>query len=451
MSLRARLTLVAAGAVAVAVIVAAAGMFLAVRQELLSQTDGAITARAADIAAMGARFREGPLRVPPRGPTDYAPDIVLQLVNGQGQVIGFPDQGGSLPVPAGAGAVASGARPAFWDEAFVDNSHLRIRIIPLGSGVALELARPLDEVDAILNRLSLILLVVVLGGILLAAALGLLITRAALRPVHALTTTVEQVTRTRDLTRRVPSGGTDELARLGASFNTMMAALDASLRSQRQLVADASHELRTPLTSLRTNLALLARGQPADPAERREMLADITGQLERLSGLVADLIDLARDEETPVNLTPLRLDLVVRRAVDTTADYWPKVRFDLRSDPTTVMGDESRVERAVMNLLENAAKWSPPGGAVDVSVRAGEVAVRDHGPGVAPGDAPHVFDRFWRAPTARSMPGSGLGLAIVREVAESHGGAVTLERPQGPGALFRLRLVPSAAPTAAVA
>ncbi len=445
MSLRARLTLVAAGAVAVAVIVAAAGMFLAVRQQLLSQTDGALSARAADIAAMGARFREGPLRVPPRGPADYGSDIVVQLVNGQGQVIGFPDQGSALPVPAGAGSVASGTHASFWDEAIVGGTHLRLRIVPLASGVALELGRPLDEVDSVLNRLSLVLLVVVLGGVLLAAMLGLLITRAALRPVHALTTTVEQVTRTRDLSRRVPSGGSDELARLGASFNTMLAALDASLRSQRQLVADASHELRTPLTSLRTNLELLARGQPADPNERRQMLADITSQLERLSGLVADLIDLARDEETPVTLAQLRLDEVVRRAADTTADYWPKVRFEVQTEPTTVLGDEARVERAVMNLLENAAKWSPPGGTVDVSVGSGEVAVRDHGPGVAPTDAPHVFDRFWRAPAARSMPGSGLGLAIVREVAESHGGAVTLERPQGAGALFRLRLVSKAA------
>ncbi|MFN2520547.1 MAG: sensor histidine kinase [Candidatus Limnocylindria bacterium] len=451
MSLRARLTLVAAGAVAVAVIVAAAGMFLAVRQQLLSQTDSALSARASDIHEMGARFRDGPLRVPSRGPADYAPDIVLQLVNGQGQVIGFPDQGGSLPVPAGAAQVASGARGSYFDEATVQGTHLRLLIVPLASGVAVELARPLDEVDTVLNRLSLVLVVVVLGGVLLAAALGLLITRAALRPVHALTTTVEQVTRTRDLSRRVPSGGSDELARLGASFNTMMAALDASLRSQRQLVADASHELRTPLTSLRTNLELLARGQPADANERREMLADITGQLERLSGLVADLIDLARDEETPVNLAQLRLDVLVRRAVDTTADYWPKVRFELHAEPTTVLGDEARVERAVMNLLENAAKWSPPDATVEVSVRASEVAVRDHGPGVAPVDAPHVFDRFWRAPAARSMPGSGLGLAIVREVAESHGGAVTLERPQGPGALFRLRLVPSTTSATALA
>ena len=444
MSLRLRLALVAAAAVAVAVLVAALGMFFAVRSELLQQTDNALQQRASDVAGLGARFREGPIRPPPRGGAEsagFGSNVVVQLVGTQGQIVAFPDQAQALLVPADAAAVAQGTRGAYFDDLYTAGSHLRVLVTPGGRGLALELARPVDEADALLQRLGVVLGGVVLGGVLLATLLGLAVTRAALRPVHRLTTAVEDVARTGDLTRRVPSGGSDELARLATSFNTMLAALDASLRSQRQLVADASHELRTPLTSLRTNFELLARGQPADPDDRRAMEADIVSQLERLGRLVADLIDLARDEHAPVARLPVALDDIVHRAVGTMASYWPGLDFAVETAPATVIGDEGRLERAVMNLLENAAKWSPPGGRIDVSARDGEVVVRDHGPGVDATDAPFVFDRFWRAPAARSMPGSGLGLAIVRDVAQSHGGTVTLDPPDGTGATFRLHLL----------
>jgi len=244
-------------------------------------------------------------------------------------------------------------------------------------------------------------------------------------------------------TRRLRSraGGNDELSRLAASFNEMLGALEVSLRQQRQLVADASHELRTPLTSLRTNLELLARGQPTDLSERHAVLADLVAQMERLSTLVADLIDLARDEEVALPVEDVRLDEVVEDAVAGVRSRYGRVLFTVASRPTSIRGVRSRVSRAVTNLLDNAAKWSPAGAIVEVSVRDGEVIVRDHGPGVAPEDAPHVFDRFWRAPNARGMPGSGLGLSIVKDVAEKHGGSVTLEPAIGGGARFRLRLV----------
>ena len=450
MSLRLRLALAAAAAVAVAVIAAAAGMFFAVRAELLRQTDTALEQRAGDVTKLGARFREGPIRPPPRGGADsegFGPNVVVQLVDIQGQVVAFPDQAPALPVPPGAAAVAQGTRTAYFDEVRTSDSHLRVLVTPGGHGLALELARPLDEADELLRRLGAALGAVVLGGVVLATALGLAVTRTALRPVHRLTTAVEEITRTRDLTRRVPSGGSDELARLGLSFNTMLAALDESLRSQRQLVADASHELRTPITSLRTNLELLAREQPADPDERRAMLADVVGQLERLGRLVGDLIDLARDDQTPALLAPVALDRVVDRAVETMASYWPAVEFKVTNEPTTVLGDEGRLERAIMNLLENAAKWSPPGAAVEVSARAGEIVVQDHGPGVAAADAPFVFERFWRAPAARSMPGSGLGLAIVRELAQAHGGTAHAENiaPHGARVGVILPIVPQPA------
>ena len=255
-----------------------------------------------------------------------------------------------------------------------------------------------------------------------------------------LTTTVEEVTRTRDLSRRVAARGRDELSRLGTSFDAMLGQLETSLRSQRQLVSDASHELRTPLTALRTNLELLERGQPADPIERQQLLGDLVVQMERLTTLVGDLIEVARDEETPMPFEELRLDEVVAEVVDDMKMRYPKVRFAVAASPTTVNGVKVRVSRAITNLLDNAAKWSPPGALVEVSVANGEVSVRDHGPGVAAEDASRVFDRFWRSNDARHLPGSGLGLSIVKDVAEAHGGSVTLERPSDGGARFRLRL-----------
>jgi len=248
------------------------------------------------------------------------------------------------------------------------------------------------------------------------------------------------VTRTRDLSRRVAMNGGDEIGNLAASFDGMLGALEISLRQQRQLVADASHELRTPLTSLRTNLELLARGQPTDPSERQQVLVELVGQMERLSTLVADLIDLARDEQATLPIEDVRLDEVVADAITDVRGRYPHVRFEATLEEAAVRGVRSRIARAVTNLLDNAGKWSPAGGVVEVTVHGGEVSVRDHGPGVAPEDAPRVFDRFWRASNARSLPGSGLGLSIVKDVAESHGGSVSVEHATGGGARFRLRL-----------
>jgi two-component system sensor histidine kinase MprB len=270
--------------------------------------------------------------------------------------------------------------------------------------------------------------------------MGAVISRVVLAPVRRLGATVNEVARTRDLSRRVAMTGHDEMARLAASFDSMLTALEVSLRQQRQLVADASHELRTPLTSLRTNLELLARGQPTDAAERQQVLVELVSQMERLSTLVGDLIDLARDEEATLPITDIRLDEVVADAILDVRGRYPRVRFDAVLDAVTVRGVRPRIARAVTNLLDNAGKWSPAGGVVEVSVHGGEVSVRDHGPGVAPADAPRVFDRFWRASNARSLPGSGLGLSIVKDVAESHGGSVVLEHASGGGARFRLRL-----------
>ena len=343
------------------------------------------------------------------------------------------------PIARQVAATQTAAAP--FDATAADGSRVRVYAVPIGNGAALEVTRSLEDTNAVLDQTRDRLIIVALAGVLLAAGLGTLVARAALAPVQRLTMVIEEVATTRDLSRRVAATGHDELSRLAASFNEMLSALDMSLRQQRQLVADASHELRTPLTSLRTNLELLARGQPTDASERGMVLHDLVGQIERLSTLVADLIDLARDEETELPIEDVRLDQVVEDALAGVRGRYPKVLFTVSSLPTTITGVRSRVARAVTNLLDNAGKWSPAGGTVEVAVADGEVSVRDHGPGVAPEDAPHVFDRFWRASNARHLPGSGLGLAIVKDVAEKHGGTVTLEPATGGGAHFRLRLV----------
>jgi two-component system sensor histidine kinase MprB len=438
---RVRVTIVAAAAVAISVIVAAALLYLAVQRQLIGQLDETLVASARGAQEFGARVGPrsflGGVRVPLLA---GRPDLFAQLVDSSGDVVAADGEPIQALVTPEVVAIARGQRGASFADIEIQGTRLRIYTVPFRGGLALELARPRDEVDAALAETRRTLLAVALGGVLLAAFLGAFVAREALVPITRLSATVEDVTRTRDLSRRVGAGGADELGRLAASFDAMLVALEASVRAQRQLVADASHELRTPLTSLRTNLELLARGQPADPEERERVLVDLVAQIERLTTLVADLIDLAREDEMPLLVEDVRLDELVAQAVDDVRGRYPKVPFRLEGHPTSVRGVRSRIARAVTNLLDNAAKWSATDGVVEVTVAEGEVVVRDHGPGISAGDAPRVFDRFWRASTARHLPGSGLGLAIVKDVAEAHGGSVALEHPTGGGARFRLRL-----------
>jgi len=445
MSFRLRVTLIAAAAVATAALGISILNYVLLQTELTSQFDETLVQAAAGARQFGDRPGDRP-SPPFGGPASLSgrADIFAQVVSSSGAIL-RSDQSGGVPAIAteSVRAVARGARAAFFFNITLSNLHLRAFVAPYRDGQAIEVVRQLDEIDGVLASARLRLAVVATGGILLAAALGLFVARGALRPVTELSLIVEEIARTRDLSRRVTLGGRDELGRLAAGFNVMLSALEVSITSQRQLVADASHELRTPLTSLRTNLELLARGQPADQGERRVLLLDLIGQLERLSRLVSDLIDLSRDEQSAIPVEEVRLDDLVAETIDDVAGRYPEVRFELERKPFALRGVRPRLARAVINLLDNAGKWSPPGSVVEVRVTDGEVSVRDHGPGITPEDAPHVFDRFWRAASARQMPGSGLGLAIVKDVAESHGGAVTLERPPDGGARFRLRFLPT--------
>jgi len=442
MSLRGRLTLAVAAAVAVAVAGASALTYVLVRDELRGAVDDALRARATTIGGLrivlDARTGEQLLGIPPD--RFGGAEGTIQLVSQTGDPI-RPPHTSALPVSERTRAAASGESEAFFADAHVSGTHVRIYTIPLPrEGYALQIARPLNEVDGALGRIGRVLSAIALAGIGLAVALGLLVARSVLVPVRRLTRAAEEVSETRDLSRRIDDGGSDELARLASTFNTMLAALEDSARAQRQLVSDASHELRTPLTSLRTNIEVLTRTDTLPPGEREQLLRDVTEQLTEMTALIAELVELARGEQAPAEPEDVRLDLVAAAAIERTRRNRPGVAINAALDESVVRGVPSTIERAISNLLDNAAKWSPATMEIDVVVADGEVVVRDRGPGIAAADLPFVFDRFYRAENARSMPGSGLGLAIVRQVAEAHGGTVTAEPADGGGTRMRLRL-----------
>jgi two-component system sensor histidine kinase MprB len=441
MSLRRRVALSCAAAVAVAVILGSAVGYFVVRDVLRGQVDDSLRLIAARLAALPPAAEDRlqaapPLQGPPVATQFVLPDGAIEP--GEGERILFTRR-----INDEAQAVGSGHREPFFADREVNGQHVRVYTARGPDGLALQAVRSLEEVDATLSDLRLGLGLVAVAGIVLAALLARLATTAAVRPVAELTGTAEHVARTRDLSRRIEATGDDELGRLARSFNTMLEALESSRRAQRRLVADASHELRTPLTSLRTNLEVLGDDALAG-ADRERLRADVVAQLEEFTELVGDLVDLARDDEPrPGCAEPVALDELVAHAVERAGRHAPGVVYTTDLEPAVVSGVPGRIDRAVANLLDNAAKWSPPGASVEVRLRGDELTVRDHGPGIATEDLPHVFDRFYRAASARGRAGSGLGLAIVRQVAEAHGGTVAAEAAPGGGALLRLRLSPN--------
>jgi two-component system sensor histidine kinase MprB len=437
MSFRARIALVSAAAVALAIVVASIVVYFVVRDQLVGSVDDGLRARAkvfVNIPADAVLQGFGP---PPEAPFGGAGGYP-QLVSASGQTARPAGASSPLPVSEGTLDVARGERGDYYSEATIGGTHLRLLTFRYADGYAMQLARPLTEVDHSLSRIRWFLILIAAGGSAVAAGLGLLVSRAALTPVRRLTRATEHVSETLDLSERIEARGEDELSRLAGSFNTMLGALDDSRRVQRQLIEDASHELRTPLTSLRTNVEVLASERALPPGERERLLSDVVEQLHELSVLVGELLVLARGEQHGEEPQDVRLDLLAEEAVERARRNRPGVTFTTELDATVVSGVPATIDRAVGNLLDNAAKWSPPGGEVKLEVRDGTVIVRDHGPGIADEDLPHVFERFYRAKDARGMPGSGLGLAIVRQVAEAHGGGVELARANGGGTVATL-------------
>ena len=467
MSLRQRLTLLSAAGIALVLIAGSAATYLIERHQLRGQVDASLAhdstlvffgQRRVTRRAIGKVVRVPSKQLPkfPKGAGKKVTTIIgprpafgtlpayVELIDNHGATVAPTVGGVKLPVSKRALEIARTGTGSYYADVHLHGIHLRIRVTPAKAGHALLVARSLREVDRALNRLAWSLGITAAIGILLAAVVGAAVARGALRPVRELTVTAERVSRTRDLGERIETAGDDELSRLGSSFNAMLDSLESALRSQRRLVADASHELRTPLTSLRTNIDVLRQGRTLGDRDRERLLADIGDELEELTILVANVVELARGSQRDLHLDEIRLDQIATAVVERARTRFPEFEFDLEAEPTTVWGDRQELERAIWNLVENAAKWNNGGGQVEIEAAHGEISVRDHGPGIDATDRPLIFDRFYRSETARGQPGSGLGLAIVRQVAESHGGTVNVEDATGGGARFRLTLLESA-------
>ncbi|MER6365793.1 HAMP domain-containing sensor histidine kinase [Kitasatospora sp. NPDC001527] len=323
-----------------------------------------------------------------------------------------------------------------------------------GQPALIMVATSTKAVEDSLRQLAFLLGGVALGGVILAAVAGRLVARSALKPVDQLTDAVEHIARTEEVGTTIPVQGEDEIARLSTSFNSMSTALANSRERQTRLIADAGHELRTPLTSLRTNVDLLIRsddtGRPLPPATRTKLLGNMKAQMQELTVLIGDLLQLSRpDSPKPVRtLAVVALHEIADRALERAKLRGPGLVFETATTPWYVHADAAALERAVINLLDNAVKYSPPGGTIEVRLDGGVLTVRDHGPGIPPDELPYVFDRFWRSPSSRQLPGSGLGLSIVAQSVREAGGEVSLgpARDGGPGTLAAVRLPGGPAP-----
>jgi len=451
-TLRTRMAAVAGLAVALTVVALAIALYGAARSTLRDQIDSALRDRAAQVQnAQG--HRDGPGGNPGGGdfddggpPPNPFGDAAgkVQYVSPRGVVVSSTTSGSPLPVGTRAKQLAAGGTGSFFSDAHVSGVHLRVLTVGLGARGAAQVARPLTEVDRALRQLLVVLLVVGGIGILVAAALGFVVARAALAPVSRFTRRTEALTANPDLSQRLEIHGQDELARLARSFNATLDALERSAEAQRHLVADASHELRTPIASLRANIQVLQDADQLPEADRESLRADIIAELDELTALVGDVVELARGSKPSDVVDDVRIDQIVRALVERAerrAGDGVTLRVSLQ--PTVVSGEPERISRAISNLLGNAHKWSPPGGVIEIDLVDGSLTVRDHGPGFEEADLPHIFDRFYRADSARGMPGSGLGLAIVRQAAEAHGGSVGAANAAGGGAVVTVSFGPS--------
>jgi two-component system sensor histidine kinase MprB len=449
LSLRWRLTVATAITVVLALGIALGVSYVAVRHELFGQINGQLVRQSAD-AALAVRAEPNPgggvqLELP------KVPQRVGEI-RGWRQIFNAHGHSGDrLPISGADLTVANGHHPAITEMGTYDGLPVMIRTsaLPHLHGVGLQVAIPIGSQVGQLRRLAAAFALLGLLALLVVSGVAWLMSQRALAPVGELTATAEEIAETRNLSRRIGDARGDEIGRLAASFNRMLEALASSIDAQRQLVADASHELRTPLASLRTNVEVLGQLDRLSPESRQEILSEIVSQTEELTALVSDVVELARGDEPPGQLEEVSLAQVVGHAVRRARRNWPATTFSTSLTPVTVPGVAARLDRAVTNLLDNAAKFSGPGGQVRVTLTAdGRLSVHDSGPGVPEEALPHVFERFFRAAEARGLPGSGLGLAIVRQTAASHGGTVTLRNAPEGGAVVEFTIPPAWEPEA---
>ncbi|HVS66941.1 MAG TPA: HAMP domain-containing sensor histidine kinase [Mycobacteriales bacterium] len=448
--LRTRLTAAAAVAATFAIVAVVAVAYVAVHHELFSNIDGQLRQQ----AKSSHSIRLDPRSLQPvvaRDPDESSGSV--QVVDLQGNTV---KEAGGLTLPRAPRDVQIASEGGSWLRTEnVQGSPMRIltvqRTAQLSNGgestVALQVALPLAAANSELRKLRAAFLLLVLLGFGMAAVGSWFVVRRTMRPVARLTSAAEQIAVTRDLTTRIEDYGADELGRLASTFNGMLDALERSLDQQRQLILDASHELRTPLASLRTNVEVLHDVDRLSVEQRTALLNGIVTQLDELTGLVADVVELARGEAPESALEDVALDELVAHEVDRARRHWPALTFGYDSEPLVVRGVPARLGRAVANLLDNAGKFSPAGAEVDVTLTAsGVLTVADRGPGIPEEVIAHVFDRFFRADEARALPGSGLGLSIVKQVVDGHNGTVSITNREGGGAVVRVALPPAGLP-----
>jgi two-component system sensor histidine kinase MprB len=482
LSLRARMGLAAGAAVALAVVAVAVSAYAGTRSQLRGQVDSSLRSLTSQVlggrrgpgngpggggpggprpglAGFGGGGLQGAGGAFPEGPGVGDEGIGLDRLTGQAfggakGVVGIVyANGGSyappsqltyrIPVDARARALAKQGSGEYLTDMSVRGHHIRVLVTGIGRSGALQVALPLSDVDHALRSQLLLMLAIAAAGVALAALLGILVARTALAPVARFTRRTESIATQAEMRgQRLEVEGSDELARLAATFNATLETLERAVDAQRNLVADASHELRTPIATLRANLQLMRDEERLGAADRAALREDMIEELDELTGLVSDVVELARGTKPTGATGDVRLDEVVGELVERTRRRAPGLTVQASVEPTLVRGEADRISRAVANLLDNARKWSPPQGTIEVTLRGGVVSVRDHGPGFHDEDLPYVFDRFHRARDARSKPGSGLGLAIVRQAAEAHGGFAEAANAPGGGALLRLGFGP---------
>lgn len=459
MSLRRRIA--AAAAVAVAAVAAAVAVtsYLSTRSHLVSEVKQELRERVQPLlhphgGAPGGGQSGQPQdhhhdEEAPPAPQFGGASGYFQFVHPNGTVF-VPGGGARLPVDGRVLEIARRGTGSFYTSATVKGDHLQL--LTIGDPYdhyAIQVALPLDEVDDVLSGLVLPYALLIGGGIVLAALLGLAISRSALRPIERFVARTERVTKQLEHPARLEETDAVELRRLASSFNQTLDALERSIEAQRQLVADASHELRTPIAALRSNIQIFLEAGRLPAHEREDLQQSILAELDELTQIVADVVELARGSGPSLRVEPVELDTIVSEAVERAQRRATDLRFELALEPTTVEGVGERIARAVENVIDNARKWSPPTGEIEVRLKDGTLTVHDRGPGFADKDLPHVFDRFYRADKARRMPGSGLGLAIVKQTAEAHGGHATAANAPDGGAIVSVSFVGSVARTAA--
>lgn len=440
MSFRARVAVLVASVVAIAVACVAGSFLYLARGQAVESIDSKLRSRASTVIQLGEKF--GRLREFDRRMFgEYAPDdVLLQIFDDSRRI--WASNVEPLPIRPENLLVAQRKISSRIATTEIAGYRMRVLTLPLRTpGRAAMIARPMDEVDAQLAGLWRMSIQIFVIGVAGSGLIGFVVAGRVVRPVRRLTEAATRVAETQNVDQPIDVKRDDEFGQLASSFNEMLGALSLSREQQHRLVTDASHELRTPITSLRTNLEYMQRNSSIEEDERRLILDDVLFELDELTGLVTELVDLATDQHHMGEAECIELDELVDAVVQR---HRRRTSYNIVYTATSsqVMAAPALVERAVSNMVDNALKWNPPDSSVQVRVENGSVIVSDSGPGIPVEEHEQVFERFYRTEGARSFPGSGLGLSIVRHVAESFGGQARIIDDGQPGTTIELSFPP---------